>query len=692
MVSSGTLWGRIRPTTSRAVLILGGVIIAALLAMSGYEIWRQRQATLEAATQNLSALSLALTQQTERAFHSVELVMDSTAQSVQQAGGPDKMRPLDLHRELKARVDGIPQMIGVAVVDREGFMIAGALRYPSPKTQFKDRDIFVRHRADPSLGVVIGAPHASPVDGRPIIPVSRRLSGPDGSFQGIVLAAVDPEYFQQFYRRVLPSEDGAFALFRTDGILLARSPQSDNTVIGQSFAHLRIFQPDTGPQGLAQGPSPMDGAYRLLAYQRLSSYPLVINVSLRRDVLLAPWLNNAGRLGLAAVLAVLLVSLATAVLTRQSRHEEAHAIALEESERRLRFAQFALDHAADMVFWVDSGGRILYTNHAATMRLEYPPDALVGQPIATVDPRFTDRAWRRLLPWLKRRRRAQFRSVHRTRRGVPYPAEVSVNYVEFEGADFVCAFARDISQRKAAEAALAEKTAKLEASNAELEQFAYVASHDLREPLRMVNSFVTMLARRYGDSLNDEAKEFIGFAQDGAVRMDRLILDLLEYSRVGRLDRPLVPLPLARGVEAAMRSLHVAIAESGAQVEVVPELPVVMANEEELTRLFLNLIGNALKYHHPDRAPQVRVGAQMVDGKVMCWVTDNGIGIAPQYYDRVFRIFQRLHGRDRYEGTGIGLAICKKIVERHGGRIWIESTPDQGSTFFFTLQAGPALA
>ncbi|MBY0432400.1 MAG: PAS domain S-box protein, partial [Rhodospirillales bacterium] len=245
-------------------------------------------------------------------------------------------------------------------------------------------------------------------------------------------------------------------------------------------------------------------------------------------------------------------------------------------------------------------------------------------------------------------------------------------------------------QRRAdAERQLKETVEKLAAINGELEQFAYVASHDLQEPLRMVTSYLQLLKRRYAGRMGEDADEFIGFAVDGASRMQVLILDLLDYSRVGRRGNPMVPTDMNKVVKSAMRNLEVAIAESGAEVSVVGTLPVLVGDETELIRLFQNMIGNAIKYRFPDRAPRVQVSAEPdAEGEVWVFtVNDNGIGIEPQYWDRIFQIFQRLHARDAYSGTGIGLAVAKKVVERHHGRIWVESEPGAGSTFFFTLPA-----
>ena len=241
---------------------------------------------------------------------------------------------------------------------------------------------------------------------------------------------------------------------------------------------------------------------------------------------------------------------------------------------------------------------------------------------------------------------------------------------------------------------MARQAEDLKRSNAELEQFAYVASHDLREPLRMVNSYLSLLQRRYGDKLDEDAREFIGFARDGGVRMDRLILDLLEYSRVGRCSKPMAPTHVGDVIATACHNLEVAINERGTILHVPGDLPVVPADSNELTRLLQNLIGNAIKYCAPETVPEITIEWADEPDHWRFAVRDNGLGIAPEHFERVFMVFQRLHGRGEYEGTGIGLAICRKIVEHHGGRIWLNSEPDKGSTFHFTLakQAVEALA
>jgi signal transduction histidine kinase len=239
-----------------------------------------------------------------------------------------------------------------------------------------------------------------------------------------------------------------------------------------------------------------------------------------------------------------------------------------------------------------------------------------------------------------------------------------------------------------AERALEKKAAELARSNKDLEQFAFVASHDLQEPLRMVTNYMQLLKRRYEGQLDEDADEFIDFAVDGANRMHQLISALLMYSRIDTKGEPPVPTASEKALNQVLLNLQVAIEEKGATIS-HGELPIVMADELQLAQLLQNLIGNAIKFGKEGVRPEVHVGARQVDGKWEFSVRDNGIGIDPKYSDHLFELFQRLHGRGEYPGTGIGLAVCKRIVERHGGRIWVESKPNRGSTFYFTLLAVP---
>jgi light-regulated signal transduction histidine kinase (bacteriophytochrome) len=276
----------------------------------------------------------------------------------------------------------------------------------------------------------------------------------------------------------------------------------------------------------------------------------------------------------------------------------------------------------------------------------------------------------------------------RRKDGSEFPVEISLSPLEGPNGVSVTAAIRDITERKAAALNLAEKMTELRQSNEALEQFAHIASHDLQEPLRMVASYTQLLSSRYKGRLDADADEFIGFAVDGTQRMKRLIEDLLLYSRAGKGAPPMVEFNAGDSLREAVSNLSAALRESQAEV-VSSSLPTLVGVRSQLVQVLQNLIGNAIKYRG-DRIPRIQVSAVLNGDEKGSreWVfsvADNGIGIEPKYYDRIFQIFQRLHGRGEYEGTGIGLAICKRILQQQGGRIWVESEPGQGSVFHFAL-------
>jgi len=229
-----------------------------------------------------------------------------------------------------------------------------------------------------------------------------------------------------------------------------------------------------------------------------------------------------------------------------------------------------------------------------------------------------------------------------------------------------------------------ERTAELRRSNRDLEQFAYVASHDLQEPLRMISSFLQLLKDRSDGRLDDDSNEFVQFAMEGSQRMHAMVNDLLAYARVSTDPRPFGLVDCGEALDQAVANLSLAIQESGATVE-RSSMPTLRGDQAQIVQVFQNLIGNAIKFRRPDVTPRISVHAERGNHEWIFSVEDNGIGLDPVFAERIFQVFQRLHARDRYPGTGIGLSLCKKIVERHRGRVWVESAPDEGSAFHFTL-------
>lgn len=269
--------------------------------------------------------------------------------------------------------------------------------------------------------------------------------------------------------------------------------------------------------------------------------------------------------------------------------------------------------------------------------------------------------------------------------GAPLWVSFSAQVGSFGDEKAVFASIHDITDRKKAEDELCSYAENLSRTNAELEQFAYIASHDLQEPLRMINGYLKLLEQRYADKLDKDANEFISFAVDGAYRMQQMINDLLVFSRVETRGKELVDTESELALNNARENLVLNMAEANAQVTFDP-LPLVRADPTQLTMLFQNLLGNAIKFRREEE-PRVHISARRDGNFHEFCVQDNGIGLDVQYAERVFAIFQKLHSREQYGGTGIGLAICKRIVARHGGRIWVQSNPGQGARFYFTLPA-----
>jgi len=355
--------------------------------------------------------------------------------------------------------------------------------------------------------------------------------------------------------------------------------------------------------------------------------------------------------------------------------------------------QGLLESAPDGVVIVDGSGLIQIVNRQTELLFGYPRAELLGRPVEVLVPeRFRGRHVGHRATYQAdphtRLMGTRLELFGLRRDGSEFPVEISLSpMTSADDQTLIISNIRDVTERKIIDERLRATAADLARSNAELEQFAYVASHDLQEPLRMVASYTQLLARRYQGKLDEDADEFIGFAVDGARRMQELINDLLTYSRVGTRALQLETVDSNQLVDQVVGDLAAAVHDSNANV-IRDDLPIVPGDPTQLRQLFQNLIANGIKFHRPDEAPRVHVSATREHGTWTFSVSDNGIGIEPQYQQRIFALFQRLHTRADYPGTGIGLAICKKIVERHGGQISVESQPGHGTTFRFTLPVG----
>ena len=368
-------------------------------------------------------------------------------------------------------------------------------------------------------------------------------------------------------------------------------------------------------------------------------------------------------------------------ITERQRSEEA----LRESEARLRAI---VDAAVDAIITIDEHGVINTFNPAAVRIFGFAPHEVIGQNVKMLMPSPYQEEHDGYLANYRQTGVKKIigigrQVVGRRKDGTTFPMDLAVSEVRLGSRRLFTGIVRDITERKRSEEALERQAQELARSNVELERFAYVASHDLQEPIRTVSSFAQLLARRYEGKLDSDADEYIQFITQGVLRMRTLINDLLEYSRVNSRGAAFLPTDANAVLGQVLEGLQVTIESEQAAIACDP-LPTVVADATQLGQVFQNLIGNAIKFHGAD-PPHIHVFAERRQAQWVFAVRDNGIGIAKEYHDRIFVIFQRLHTIEEYGGTGIGLAICKKIVERHGGEMWVESERGEGATFYFTL-------
>ncbi len=347
-----------------------------------------------------------------------------------------------------------------------------------------------------------------------------------------------------------------------------------------------------------------------------------------------------------------------------------------------------LEAAPDPILLVARDGKIVAANRQTYLVFGFNSEELLGKPVENLLPTPLRSSHVALRDSYFTEPRTRPMGVTKdlfgqTKDGRLIPVEISLSPVRIGDEQFAVSIVRDVTESKAIRHQLERQATELKRSNEELEQFAYVASHDLQEPLRMVSGYTQLLQRRYSGKLDKDADEFIDFAVQGVKRMQALIADLLAYSRVASRGKAPVEVELADVMEQVLANLQATIEESGAEIK-APLLPSLPGDPVQFVQLFQNLIANGIKFHG-NAPPKIEIEQQENPLYWQFCIKDNGIGIESEYREKIFVIFQRLHTRDKYPGTGIGLAICKKIVDRHGGKIWVESEPGKGSRFCFTL-------
>lgn len=601
-----------------------------------------------------------------------------TAADMAVARRMEPRRRAELQESLLALQRDYHGIVSMTATDADGYAFANTVGV-APGNSLGDRTYFLRLKEQNSDAAVISEVIYGRLSKRWGVQIARRIKGADGGFAGMVVANLGlSENFADFYASLALPPDDIILVKDLQHKVVVRWPVQEE-LFGQVIDSPAVtnWLRRNITEGVYRSYSPIDGKKRLLGLRRLANYPFYVLFGVSEEDYLADWRAAVARAVVVALLAVVAAVIGTTLFRRKLELDRA----LQISEENARALLNATDDAAALF---DLKGTLLRSNAVLAQAVGRTPQDMIGANL-----------WDMFPPEVSQRRRravaeaiasGERRILEDSRGGRHYRSTIHpVTNAQGE-VGRIAVFSRDITSQVEAEAHLRATLREVERSNTDLEQFAYIASHDLREPLRMVSSYVSLLGRRYADRLDDDARQFIAYATEGARRMDRLILDLLDYSRLRRWGEEMVPTPAGEALAVALGNLQAAVAECGAVVSSGP-LPQVIADPTQLSRLFQNLIGNALKYRDEGRRPDVQVGADRRGDEWVFFVRDNGIGIEPEYHERIFGIFQRLHTRDKYEGTGIGLAICRGIVDRHGGRIWVESQPGEGTTIRFTLKA-----
>jgi PAS domain S-box-containing protein len=582
-------------------------------------------------------------------------------------------------------------VIQIGVIAADGNLAYSNLTHMSERVDLSDREHFKVHREGGSIDrLFVSRPVKGRVSGKWSIQLTRPIF--DGArFAGVVVLSLDPDYFVRYYQRFDLGEQGVISVVRDTGEVMARST-GQAQYIGKVINTAPVTEAGAPLAGsYNRGASETDGVPRLFSYYRLPERGLSVRIGVGAYEFLAPiraqqrtaWL-------IASAMTLVLTGLGWVLLRGVKRLEAARN---ELATDRQSLSNILWGTGVGTWEWNVQSGETRFNARWAEL-IGYTLDELAPVSIATWmkfahpdDLVGSGAALEQHFAGLTDAYEFEARMLHKQGhwiwvfdRGRVTSRSADGKPLWMSGTHF------DITGRKLAEATLLKRTSELQRSNTELEQFSYSVSHDLRQPLRMVSSYLQLLQKGLGDTLDAAQREYFNFAIDGAKRMDAMMLGLLDYSRVGRKGEPPAWVESRAVLDEALLFLRPLVDEAQAQIQIEGDWPRVLASPDELLRLLQNLLGNALKFRVAGRAPQISVASSSAAGQWQVSITDNGVGIAPDQIGRLFQVFARLQSRAAYEGTGIGLALCRKIAEHHGGRIWAESEGEgQGSRFCISL-------
>lgn len=674
-----------------------GVVLVNLFVfvLAGLSLQQSREQYREQAAAMSQNLCFILQQYISGDIDKIDLALLGAVDDIEEQIAAGSVDSQSLNAFLGKQQQRLPHVETMRVVDVNGIVVTDQAAAGSPRVDLSDRDFFIRLRQDSSAALVIAKPVISRINQKWILTFARRLNKPDGGFAGVVYSTLTMENLSRLFSQLDIGKHGLISLRDAEMGLITRFPELKalgidvgSRVITRELQRLR-------EQGLTAGtyytPTGLDSQPKTISFRKVEDYPLFILVGLASEDYLAEWQDRAIKTVLLLGLFLLMTLVLSWLFALSWKRQEASVAALAGQETKFRTMA---DFTYDWEYWEGPEKQILYMTPSCERITGYSQSEFMADP--------------ELLERIVLAEDLNLLQAHRQQIDQQRPGDMDFRIRRRDGEIRWIAHAcqkvlgpdgqfmgrrvsnRDITERKQVEAELREKSAALQHSNTDLEQFAYSVSHDMRQPLRAVSGHLQLLERELKDSLDPNNQENLAFALDGAKRMDAMIVSLLDYSRVGRKTEAKHWLESRQALDEALGFLAPVIEESQAALEVDGEWPRVFASRDELTRLFQNLIDNALKYREPDQPPRVAVASEERHGNWRVSVTDHGIGIDPQQIGRLFQFFSRLQSRARYEGTGMGLALCRRIVEHHGGRIWAESAgAGQGCVFIFEMPLQP---
>jgi len=688
------------------VLINGFILLLSALALqSSYD---QFQSRAEVASQNLSS-SIAQSVAAEMSFADLGLI--HLADAATHLREREKLWPGGIVEEIEHEMGGMPQGLGYRVTDEAGRVLWGNGYVAGPvPASVADRPYFIAARS--ADGLVF----SDPLQGRTykewVVVLARRYLTPDGRFGGVVYCGLAINRLNVMFANFQLTPDDAIALRGSDLGVISRYPAqangemaTGNKQVSQALRDMVARFPLGGTYRAAAG---IDQIPRILSYRKVGPYPFLVIVGLAEQGYLAQWRQEVEKIG-GLALAFFLVTVGSAGLFYLSWRRGRL------TEELLHLTRFAVDHAAEAILLVSPEGRILHGNRAAVQCLGWSPDSSLGGDstenlgrspeggwsgvLKEMEEGLTDSLWQIRWSHLVRGEPLSYRALMRSAGSTDlWPVEVTANHFSYDGRDHAILILSDMSERLRHESELHEALDRTRAlastlakKNRNLEEFAEVLAHHLQEPVRLQMSFAQRLQKLLlapeAPPLSEAAAQALAFILQGSERLRRLLRDVQAFVAVDQARGLGEPGDTGLALADALLKLKQKIEQTGARVETQESYPTVGLDARSLSKLFQYLIDNAIEYRQSDVPPMVAVTALVEGNEVLFTVEDNGIGIPLEYRERVFRIFERLHGERSRTGTGIGLALVKKTVEDVGGRVWIEDGRQGGTRVRFALPA-----